>query len=167
MTDITPVLASIVATLPPIPDQTIFAATALIAHFEGYASYASWDVNAYRDGFGSDTNGAAQTPVNKTSTETRADALANLAVRVPKFLAIAAEQVGPGLWLKLGVNTRAALASMAYNYGRVPQSVIVAILNNSSKVSDAIRGCGRDNHGINQWRRDGEAACVALDGGQF
>lgn len=142
-------------------------ATNLIAHFEGYIANAQWDVNAYRDGFGSDTNGAAQTHVVKGSTTTRADALANLAVRVPAFLETARGQVGAGLWDKLGMCTRAALVDMAYNYGRVPQSVIVALLNNSSKVADAIRACGRDNHGINQWRRDGEAALVAFDGGQF
>lgn len=146
---------------------TVLCTSNVIAHFEGYIANAAWDVNAYRDGFGSDTNGAAQTKVVKGSTTTRADALANLAARVPKFLQVARQQVGPVLWDRLGENTRAALGDMAYNYGRVPQSVVVAILNNPSKVSDAIRACGRDNHGINQWRRDGEAALVAFDGGQY
>lgn len=146
---------------------TVAVASNLIAHFEQYLQIAQWDVNAYRNGFGSDTDGVKQTPVTKGMATTRDDALANLKVRVPKYLATARDQVGVALWLKLGVTTRAALGSLAYNYGRVPQSVVVAILNNSTKVSDAIRACGRDNHGINQWRRDGEAAVVALDGGQF
>jgi GH24 family phage-related lysozyme (muramidase) len=152
---------------PDIDAATVAVTSSLIAHFESYLQIARWDVNAYRNGFGSDTDGAAQIPVVKGMSETKADAFANLAVRVPKYLQTARAQVGAALWGKLGVNTRAALGDMAYNYGRVPQNVIVAILNNSSSVSDAIRACGKDNHGINQWRRDGEAAVVALDGGQY
>lgn len=149
-------------------DSATLATTAnLIAHFESYLANARWDVNAYRNGFGSDTDGAAQTPVTQGEFESRKDALDNLVARVPKFLGVALGQIGAANWAKLGVNTKAALGSMAYNYGRVPQSVVVAMLNNSTKVSDAIRACGTDNHGINQWRRDGEAACVALDGGQY
>lgn len=162
-----PPAAASLPTATPAIDPALVAATNLIAHFEQYLAIAQWDVNAYRNGFGSDTDGAAQTPVFRGEVETRADALANLAVRVPKYMAIVEAQVGPALYAKLGAATKAGLASMAYNYGRVPQSVVAAVLSNSSKVSDAVRACGRDNHGINQWRRDGEAAAISLDGGQY
>lgn len=143
------------------------AATNLIAHFEQYQGTAKWDVNAYRLGFGSDTEGPDQEKVTRGMCTTRERALANLACRVPAFMKIVEEQVGAELYILLGDNTKAALASMAYNYGEVPTNVINAIHNNSQHVSDAIRACGNDNRGINRWRRDGEAACVALDGGQY
>ena len=142
-------------------------ASNLIAYFEQYIGYARWDVNAYRCGFGSDTEGPECVPVHKDTTTTRERALSNLAVRVPKFIVVAAGQVGPELWAKLGLNTKAALTSMAYNYGSIPENVVFAVKNNSQGVATAIRARAGDNHGINSWRRDGEAACVALDGGQY
>lgn len=145
----------------------IAAASNLIAHNEGFEPRAAWDVNAYRLGFGSDTEGPEQTPVRKGMETTRERALANLAIRVPAFMDVVEGQVGAELYAKLGCNTKAALADMAYNYGRVPANVISAILSNSQNVSAAIRTCGSDNGGINRWRRDGEAAVVALDGGQY
>lgn len=145
----------------------ISVASNLIAHFEQFEARAAWDVNAYRLGFGSDTEGPEQTPVRKGMTTTRERALANLALRVPAFMDVVASQVGEELYPKLGANTKAALASLAYNYGRVPDGVVKALLSNSEHVADAIRMLGSDNRGINRWRRDGEAAVVALDGGQY
>lgn len=152
---------------PPPNDPAIGITSNLIAYFEQFLATAQWDVNAYRFGFGSDTNGAAQTPVHKGDHTTRPEALANLAARVPKYLATVRDQVGSDLYDKLGLSTRAALGSMAYNYGRVPANVVLAVKTDGSKVAAAIRACGKDNHGINQWRRDGEAAVIALDGGQY
>lgn len=150
------------------PDAASVAfASNLIAYFEQFLQAARWDINAYRNGFGSDTEGAAQTPVTKGETTTKADALANLSKRVPNYIITCRGQIGGVLYDKLGPCTRAALASMAYNYGRIPASVVAAVRTNGETVSSAIRACGRDNNGVNQWRRDGEAACVALDGGQY
>jgi len=147
--------------------DNLAAACNLIAHFEQYEGVAKWDVNAYRLGFGSDTEGPEQVKVTRGMVTTRERALANLALRVPQFLSVVKEQVGEDLFSKLGVSTIAALASLAYNYGKVPANVIDAVHNNSQHVSDAIRSRGNDNGGINRWRRDGEAAVVALDGGQY
>lgn len=147
--------------------EDIAAASNLIAHFEGFQSTAKWDVNAYRLGFGSDTEGPDQVPVKRGMTTTRERALANLAARVPAFMDVVEKQIGSDLYAKLGTATKASLASLAYNYGSVPDNVVQAVKNNSEHVSEAIVIRSADNHGINRWRRDGEAAVVALDGGQY
>jgi hypothetical protein len=56
-----------------------------IAGFEGYAGRAYWDVNAYRLGYGSDTEGPDQIPVTEGMETTKARALQNLALRIPQF----------------------------------------------------------------------------------
>jgi hypothetical protein len=73
----------------------------VIEQFEGYLSVAAWDVNAYRLGYGSDTEGPEQRPVRRGMTTTPARALANLAVRIPQYEAKIVAQVGAGPWGRL------------------------------------------------------------------
>lgn len=141
-------------------------AAGFIGYWEGFISYAKWDVNAYRTGFGSDTEGPDQTPVTKATTTTRERALQNLAVRIPQYVDTARKQLGD-LWDKLGVSTQVAVIDICYNYGDLPDSVLFAFLHNSSGVASAIRLHESDNKRINADRRAAEAGLVIFDGGQF
>ncbi|MDR3449784.1 MAG: hypothetical protein P4M15_08610 [Alphaproteobacteria bacterium] len=133
----------------------------LIGFFEGFEPVAKWDVNAWRLGFGSDTEGPEQRPVTRHMTTTVERALANLSARLPKFEAVASYQVGAE-WAKFPDNVKAALVSIAYNYGKLPDHVAEAAkAGNLSAVSKAIEDCETDNHGVNAKRRFAEAAFVA------
>ena len=134
-----------------------------IAFFEGYAPLAQWDVNAYRLGFGSDTEGPMQTRVTRGMTTTRARALENLAVRVPAFVATICGQIGSARWLELGQNTQMALASYAYNYGHLTGGLEDAVVKGAG-ISTALWARGVDNNGVNAKRRFAEAAMAASDG---
>ena len=164
MTDITqtPGLPDVIS----LNDQAAaFIAASFIAYWEGYEGVAKWDVNAYRLGFGSDTEGPEETPVKKGMVTTRPRALQNLALRVPKFAAIAAKQLGP-LWFKIGTATKVACVDLCYNYGAIPDNVVVAFLTDGIAVANAIRRHDADNAGINRDRRAAEAGLVIFDGGQ-
>lgn len=141
------------------------AAAGFIGYWEGFAGVAYWDVNHYRLGFGSDTEGPSQVNVTKGMTTTRDRALQNLTVRIPQYEAVAIKQLGP-LYEKLGLATKVAVIDICYNYGDLPDSVLAAFLSNSKRVAAAIRAHESDNKKINEDRRAGEAALVVFDGGQ-
>lgn len=154
-----------VATLPP-SDLTLDAVAAgFIAYWEGYTGVAAWDVDAYRLGFGSDTEGPEQVRVTKGMVTTRPRALANLTLRVPQFAAVCAKQLGD-LWPKLGKSTQVACVDMSYNYGAIPSNIVTAFLTNGTIVADAIRRHDSDNSSVNRDRRAAEAGLVIFDGGQ-
>jgi hypothetical protein len=53
---------------------------------------------------------------------------------------------------------KAAITSVAYNYGRVPDPVVAAArTGNAETIGDAIRALASDNAGINARRRAAEA----------
>lgn len=54
-----------------------------IASYEGCAGRAYWDVNAFRLGYESDTEGPDQIRVTEGMETTKARALQNLALRIP------------------------------------------------------------------------------------
>jgi hypothetical protein len=60
-------------------------AAEFIAGFEGFSKRAYWDVNAYRLGYGSDTEGPEQTRVTEGMETTKERALQNLSARIPQF----------------------------------------------------------------------------------
>jgi GH24 family phage-related lysozyme (muramidase) len=157
-----------VCTFNPAPgtDPLNKAAASFIQYWEGFEPVATWDVNAYRLGFGSDTEGPNQVRVVKGMTTTRERALANLEARIPQFVSIAQKQLG-GLWDKLGLATRVAVVDMCYNYGALPASVLVAFVDNGQTVADAIRNHDNDNSGVNRDRRAAEAGLIIFDGGQI
>jgi GH24 family phage-related lysozyme (muramidase) len=129
-----------------------------IAGWEGFASTAYWDVNHWRLGYGSDTEGPDQINVTQGMTTTKPRALQNLAVRIPQFEKTAIRKVGADAWEKLSDNERAALLSIVYNYGNLPDSVARAILTgDSNNVAGAIRTLQNANGGVNKKRRLGEA----------
>ena len=105
-------------------------ATTLLKRFESFTPSAKWDVNAFRAGYGSDTvtlpDGTFQ-PVTRNTVVTQADADRDLARRAPEFADTASKQVGAPAWDTLDPPTRAALTSVAYNYGNLPESVVAAV----------------------------------------
>ncbi len=125
-----------------------------IAGWEGYAQTAYWDVNHWRLGYGSDTEGPEQIEVTQGMTTTRARALENLAFRIPAFQSTAIKAMGADTWAKLTENQKTAITSLVYNYGRLP---IIVYPSDPEKTSLAIAHLQTANGGVNRKRRIGEA----------
>lgn len=114
--------------------SSVDQAARLIAKEEGFRSKAYWDVNAWRIGFGSDTmtkpTGVfgvnAISKVTASSTVDVADAMRDLSRRIVEFQHIIEKQIGPDIFKALTPGAQAALTSVAYNYGRLPGSVVTA-----------------------------------------
>lgn len=142
----------------------------LIRGFEGYRDRPYWDVNAYRVGYGSDTTTLPDGSVVRVQpgmTVDRAGAERDLSRRVQtEFVPLAMRAVGDRAWGALGEGQRAALTSIAYNYGRLPDSVVQAVQSGDmGAAAQAIAALGSDNKGVNANRRNAEARVFA--GGQF
>ena len=129
-------------------------AVEFIANFEGFQPKAYWDVNHWRVGFGSDTEGPEQANVTRQTRTTRARALQNLAARIHRFEAEAIKEIGPRSWGNLTDNQRTALTDLVYNYGHLP----VRVSTDPKKTATAIRALQGANEGINRKRRIAEAA---------
>ena len=144
-------------------------AAEFVAGFEGFQSPAAYDVNAWRLGYGSDTEGPDQIPVYQGMTTTRDRALANLALRIPAFQTTIAKQIGPSVWKALSPNQRIALTSIGYNYGGIPvnkatkQMRVKINLADPKATAAQITALGSDNGGINRKRRAKEAAMYLSD----
>jgi GH24 family phage-related lysozyme (muramidase) len=140
-------------------------AAKLIAFFEDFEPRAYWDVNHWRVGFGSDTEGPDQVNVTRATATTHERALANLALRIPQYERAILSQLGiqsSHVWGILPDNAKAALLSFAYNYGSLTPSLLMAVkANNLSSISKAIEDREVDNNGVNAKRRFAEAAFVA------
>lgn len=139
----------------------------LIRDREGYRSTPYWDVNAWRVGYGSDTltdaDGTIRS-VTKNSRTTREDAERDLARRIPEFQrdGIIA-YVGQDAWNSLGEGAKAAVTSLAYNYGglgKLPSLQKAIRSGNNDTIAQAILARGADNDGVNDERRRAEAAIV-------
>ena len=145
-----------------IPGPRQDMATALIKEREGFIEKPKYDVNAYRAGYGSDTvtlpDGTVQkvTPGMRVSAE---DAERDLQRRIQtEFVPKAAAKVGENVWSSLPENTRAALTSVAYNYGTVPSRIVPAVQSgNPETIARAIESLADDNKGVNAGRRMQEA----------
>lgn len=132
-----------------------------IAFFEGFISTARWDVNAYRLGFGSDTEGPDQFKVTAGMTTTRGRALQNLALRIPVFEAVIIKQIGIDRWTSLSDSTKVALLDFTYNYGRLTTNVAnAASVDTLADEVLAVEAREGDNGAINAKRRHAEAAMI-------
>lgn len=140
----------------------------LIRKHEGYRARPYWDVNAYRVGYGSDTVTLEDGSVVKVKPGmeiTRADAERDLQRRIGEFQAGIVQEVGPGVWGSLPASAKAALTSVAYNYGSLPGNVVNAIKSGDlGQISEAVRGLSKHNGGINASRRNNEADIIASGG---
>lgn len=136
-------------------------AASMLRQFEGFQPRAKFDVNAFRAGFGSDTitreNGAVER-VLRDSVVTRADAERDLARRLRELDGIITRQIGQKAFDGLSPRARAALDSVAYNYGSLPKRIISAAKSgDDAAIGAGIRGLAGDNGGVNARRRNVEA----------
>ena len=135
------------------------SASSLLRKEEGFRSEPYWDKTAWRIGYGSDTITLADgshVPVRPGMKITREDAERDLAYRLSEREgAKAREQVG-AQWGDLPGNVQAALASVAYNYGSLPKSVVKAVQSGDMNVvADSV-----EKLPANPERRKREAAII-------
>jgi tape measure domain-containing protein len=132
-----------------------------IKNFESFRAKPYWDVNAYRAGYGSDTvtlsDGTVQ-KVTKGITVSLEDATRDLDRRIGEFQSGIKSKIGADTFNGMNDQQQAALTSIAYNYGSLPDRIVQAIQTGSTEqVYTAIKGLGSDNGGINKDRRNSEA----------
>lgn len=140
---------------------SVGSASELIKRFEGFRSTPYFDVNAMRAGFGSDTVTLSDGSIQKVTrgiTVSLADANRDLERRIGEFQNTIEGQIGQNTFRGMTEEQQAALTSIAYNYGSLPQRIVEAIkTGNVETITNAIRGLGGDNGGINRNRRNQEA----------
>lgn len=138
------------------------AAAEMVKGFEGFITKAKWDVNAYRVGFGSDTvtraNGEIER-VTKDTVVTLEDAQRDLSRRLVEFQSGIKQAIGVDTWNSLNEAQKAAISSIAYNYGELPKRIVDAINSGGGPqaVAQAIANLAGDNKGVNAGRRRKEA----------
>lgn len=135
-----------------------------IKRFEGFRSAPYWDVNHFRVGYGSDTitreDGSVVT-VKPGMSVSQGDADRDLQRRIIQSQRGIAKAVGDDKFAALSAPAKAAVTSVAYNYGSLPESVANAIRTGGpAEIAAAIRGLGDHNEGINRKRRNQEADAV-------
>lgn len=144
--------------------RPIASAYDMISRFEGFKSAPYWDVNHLRVGFGSDTitrEDGSVAEVKPGMTVTQADATRDLQRRIVATQGKIAGTVGQDKWDAMSAPAKAAVSSVAYNYGTLPQSVSDAIRTGGpAEIADAIRGLQDNNDGVNKKRRNQEADAV-------
>jgi GH24 family phage-related lysozyme (muramidase) len=136
------------------------AAANFLRGAEDYREAPYFDVTAYRAGYGSDTTTLADgrvVPVRQGMTVSREDAERDLARRIPEFTQRAAANIGRDRFEALPPNAQAALISIAYNYGHIPESI------RASARSGDLAALSRDVAALpaNPSRRRQEAAMIA------
>ena len=149
-------------------------ATRLLARFEGFSAEPGWDVNAWRIGHGSSTITTADGDVIRLGSVrsvrpsiviTQDDAARDLKRRLEnEFIPQTIRAIGS---VDLPAGVIAALVSVAYNYGSLPNSIRTAAQSEDIQaVADAIRAREGDNSGVNRKRRNKEANYVLAAGGE-
>lgn len=141
--------------------SSLYKSARVIQGFEGFQPTAKWDVNAYRAGFGSDTVTLSDGSIQKITqgmTVTQDDALRDLGRRIGDFQDAIKERIGGDRWNAFSNDQQAALTSIAYNYGSLPERIVNAVKHGTSaEIATAVRGLAGDNGGINAKRRNAEA----------
>ena len=139
-------------------------AAAMLRRSEGFRPEPYFDRTAFRTGYGSDqitTADGRVVPVTQGTRVTQEDAERDLARRVPEFERRAAAAVGEERFAALPPNVRAALISVAYNYGTLPGRIRNAVQSGDvDAIAAAVEGLAGDNQGINARRRSEEAAVI-------
>ena len=123
-------------------------------------------MNAHRVGFGSDTITTADgtiRSVKQGDKVSREDAERDLQRRTLESLAQVERAIGKDAFDKLSPNQQAALASVTYNYGTLPQRIEGAARSgNVETLARAIESLSGDNGGVNANRRRYEAQLARL-----
>jgi tape measure domain-containing protein len=145
------------------------ASAALLRDREKFRATPYWDVNAYRVGFGSDTVTLADGSIQKVVQGMRVsveDANRDLYRRIGEFQKTVKDQIGTERFNSFTPQQQAALTSVAYNYGSLPDRIIAAVRSGTDQeIAQAIRGLGGDNNGINRERRNLEAGLFTSQAG--
>lgn len=140
----------------------------MLRNFEGFRTEPYWDVNAWRIGYGSDTITLADGTIKKVrvgDVVSREDAERDLRRRIGEFQDTIVGQIGRDAWTVLPDNVQAALTSVAYNYGDLPENVRrAAISGDIEAIASSIEARSGDNDGVNEDRRRREAAIARGDG---
>ena len=139
------------------------ATAALLRDLEGFRATPYFDVNALRAGFGSDTVTLSDGTIKKVTqgmSVSVADANRDLIRRITtEFMPRVTAVTGQERFDSFTPQQQAALTSIAYNYGEIPDRIAEAVRSGSStEIANAIRSLGGDNGGINRTRRSREAA---------
>lgn len=143
----------------------------MLREFESFRTGTYWDVDHHRVGYGSDTITTASGQVRSVKagdTVTRADADRDLERRTGALERTAAAKAGAG-WNELPAGARAAVVSVAYNYGeahdRLKPLWAAAAKGDAGAVADVIESFAGDNGGTNRSRRLQEAETARTGGG--
>jgi GH24 family phage-related lysozyme (muramidase) len=152
-------------------------AAELLRDFEDFSPTPYYDTNNWRIGFGSDTITLADGSIIRLPSDpsvrpdytiTLDDAERDLARRLPVFERRGiVHYVGKSAWRGLTIDAKAALISLAYNYGSFAnlESVVRAIkTGNQQVIADAVAARAVDNNGDNENRRLAEAALIRDSG---
>lgn len=133
----------------------------LLRELEGFKEESYYDVNAFRAGYGSDTYTTASgevIPVTETSRVSLEDAERDLDRRIRTEFGQRAKAAAGDAWDSYNPMQKAALTSIVYNYGNIPERISGAVRSgNPRRVSEAIQTLRGDNDGINSRRRLKEA----------
>lgn len=134
-------------------------AKALLRDEEGFRPQPYWDTNAHRVGYGSDTTTLADgrsVKVTQGMTVSRADAERDLDYRLSaREGAQVRKQLGAA-FDQLPASAQAALYSVGYNYGSLPEAVVAAgRTGNLGALADAVAALP-----ANRGRRQREAAMI-------
>jgi len=143
--------------------------SALIRRLHRFRSTPYWHGRADRAGYGSDTVTHEDGTVEKivpAMTVTRADADRDVQRRVDEFLAGINKQVGGKVFDRLAPHVRAALVSVGYRTGHLPDDVAAAVRSGDTEaIAAAIAADGDEDGGLNRQVRLQEAAIVRGEGG--
>ncbi|KIC39355.1 lysozyme [Leisingera sp. ANG-M7] len=148
------------------PTREAGDALSLLREFEGFSNTPYWDVNAYRAGYGSDTittEDGRIIPVRQGMSVDRAGADRDLSRRVStEFEPSVVRAIGQERYNALDPQQRAALVSLAYNYGagawNDDLSGVARAVRSGGDVRSAISSLASHNDGVNKKRRLREAS---------
>lgn len=129
----------------------------VLRELEGFKEKPYYDVNAFRAGYGSDTYTTADgqiIPVTKGSRVSREDAERDLNRRIRDEFGARARTAAGEAWDTYNPLQKAALTSIAYNYGSIPDRISDEVRSGDpQRVATAIMSLADDNEGINKKRR--------------
>jgi GH24 family phage-related lysozyme (muramidase) len=138
-------------------DDWVETTAGVLRDLEGFKEKPYYDVNAFRAGYGSDTYTTADgevVPVTRDSRVSREDAERDLTRRIREEFGARARQTAGEAWDTYNPLQKAALTSIAYNYGSIPDRIADQVRSgNPQRVAEAIISLSGDNDGINRTRR--------------
>jgi GH24 family phage-related lysozyme (muramidase) len=138
-------------------DDWVETTAGVLRDLEGFKEKPYYDVNAFRAGYGSDTYTTADgkvVPVTEGSRVSREDAERDLNRRIRQEFGARARSTAGEAWETYSPLQKAALTSIAYNYGSIPDRIAAEVRSGDpQKVSTAILSLADDNDGVNKKRR--------------